>query len=122
MCPLLVLPSGPPPLQVNNLLPGHPHCTLALYAALLGYLCCGMVTTHFALRASLDLLLAGPNAPFTWKRQVSMHACHAVPAASRPGHGVTARLPGLPAPPTWTQRVCWRKRASLVHVSEAGHH
>ncbi|GFR48278.1 hypothetical protein Agub_g10053 [Astrephomene gubernaculifera] len=58
-------------IMVNQLLPGHHTATLILYAALLGYLCCGMVTTHFALRASLDLLLAGPEAPFTWARQTA---------------------------------------------------
>ncbi len=54
---------------MNDLLPGHRLATLVLYASLLVYLCCGMVTTHYALRASLDLLLVGPDGPFTWPRQ-----------------------------------------------------
>ncbi|KXZ50238.1 hypothetical protein GPECTOR_17g876 [Gonium pectorale] len=58
-------------IMVNDLLPGHPTGTLVLYASLLVYLCCGMVTTHYALRASLDLLLCGPDAPFTWSRQAA---------------------------------------------------
>ncbi|KAG2499638.1 hypothetical protein HYH03_002577 [Edaphochlamys debaryana] len=58
-------------IMVNDLLPGHPTGTLVLYACLLVYLCCGMVTTHFALRSSLDLLLVGPGVPFTWPRQAS---------------------------------------------------
>ncbi|GIL58501.1 hypothetical protein Vafri_13455 [Volvox africanus] len=58
-------------IMVNDLLPGFRTATLVLYASLLVYLCCGMVTTHYALRASLDLLLAGPEAPFTWTRQVA---------------------------------------------------
>ncbi|GLI61167.1 hypothetical protein VaNZ11_003454 [Volvox africanus] len=58
-------------IMVNDLLPGFRTVTLVLYASLLVYLCCGMVTTHYALRASLDLLLVGPEAPFTWTRQVA---------------------------------------------------
>ncbi|PNH06957.1 Sodium-coupled neutral amino acid transporter 2 [Tetrabaena socialis] len=58
-------------IMVNDLLPGHRTATFALYASLLVYLCCGMVTTHYALRASLDLLLVGPDAPFTWTRQAA---------------------------------------------------
>eukprot|EP00201_Polytomella_parva_P012349 CAMPEP_0175072368 /NCGR_PEP_ID=MMETSP0052_2-20121109/19864_1 /TAXON_ID=51329 ORGANISM="Polytomella parva, Strain SAG 63-3" /NCGR_SAMPLE_ID=MMETSP0052_2 /ASSEMBLY_ACC=CAM_ASM_000194 /LENGTH=605 /DNA_ID=CAMNT_0016339851 /DNA_START=124 /DNA_END=1943 /DNA_ORIENTATION=- len=56
-------------IMVNRILSGQTP-TLILYAALLGYLCCGMVTTHYALRASLDELLVGPDAPFTWVRHV----------------------------------------------------
>ncbi|GIL95234.1 hypothetical protein Vretimale_1266 [Volvox reticuliferus] len=58
-------------IMVNDLLPGFRTATLVLYASLLVYLCCGMVTTHYALRASLDLLLVGPDAPFTWTRQIA---------------------------------------------------
>ncbi|GLC55693.1 hypothetical protein PLESTB_001015400 [Pleodorina starrii] len=58
-------------IMVNDLLPGRHLATLVLYACLLVYLCCGMVTTHYALRASLDLLLVGPDAPFTWSRQIA---------------------------------------------------
>ena len=57
-------------IMVNDILT-DPHATLALYAALIIYLCCGMVTTHYALRASVDVLLCGPDAPFTWVRQVT---------------------------------------------------
>jgi hypothetical protein len=57
-------------IMVNDIL-GNRHATLALYAALILYLCCGMVMTQYALRASIDVLLCGPNAPFTWVRQVS---------------------------------------------------
>ncbi|GFH32367.1 Aa_trans domain-containing protein, partial [Haematococcus lacustris] len=43
-------------IMVNDLLPGQPRATLVLYGALMVYLCCGMVTTHYALRASLEVL------------------------------------------------------------------
>ncbi|KAG2436229.1 hypothetical protein HXX76_006540 [Chlamydomonas incerta] len=68
-------------IMVNDLLPGHPTGTLLLYASLLVYLCCGMVTTHYALRASLDLLVAGPDAPFTWTRRVA-ETCGILTAAT----------------------------------------
>ncbi|KAG2449180.1 hypothetical protein HYH02_005927 [Chlamydomonas schloesseri] len=68
-------------IMVNDLLPGHPTATLLLYASLLVYLCCGMVTTHYALRASLDLLVAGPDAPFTWTRRVA-ETCSILTAAT----------------------------------------
>ncbi len=42
---------------MNDLLAGQPVATLWLYGALLVYLCCGMVTTHYALRASLQVLI-----------------------------------------------------------------
>ncbi|KAG2497084.1 hypothetical protein HYH03_005078 [Edaphochlamys debaryana] len=58
-------------IMVNDLLPGRRTATAVLYVALLAYLCCGMVMTHYALRASLDLLLAGPGAPFTWARHTA---------------------------------------------------
>jgi sodium-coupled neutral amino acid transporter 11 len=39
---------------------------------MLVYLALSMTTTHFALRKSLDALLAGPEAPFTWLRHVAL--------------------------------------------------
>uniref|UniRef100_A0A7S0S1I6 Amino acid transporter transmembrane domain-containing protein n=1 Tax=Chlamydomonas leiostraca TaxID=1034604 RepID=A0A7S0S1I6_9CHLO len=63
-------------IMVNELLPGHPWYTLLLYGALMGYLCCGMVTTQFALRASIEVLLFGDDKPpFTWTRQVAETTC-----------------------------------------------
>jgi hypothetical protein len=56
--------------RVNDLLPGRPLATLVLYAALLIYLCCGMVTTHYALRASLEVLLTGTTGSLTRSRRV----------------------------------------------------
>lgn len=68
-------------IMVNSLLTS-PTATLVLYASLLVYLCCGMVTTHYALRASLDMLLCGPGAPFKWSRQVRKCCVKAVPTHS----------------------------------------
>ncbi|KAL6756334.1 transmembrane amino acid transporter protein-domain-containing protein [Haematococcus lacustris] len=58
-------------IMVNDLLPGQPRATLVLYGALMVYLCCGMVTTHYALRASLEVLLCGEGAPYVRARSVA---------------------------------------------------
>ncbi|KAJ9521884.1 hypothetical protein QJQ45_024748 [Haematococcus lacustris] len=58
-------------IMVNDLLPGQPQATLVLYGALMVYLCCGMVTTHYALRASLEVLLCGEGAPYVRARSVA---------------------------------------------------
>lgn len=50
----------------------------------------GMVTTHYALRASLDLMLVGAHAPYRWSRQVSAHGRHGTVHARTP-LGVQAR-------------------------------
>ncbi|MEW5305955.1 MAG: hypothetical protein WDW36_008464 [Sanguina aurantia] len=49
-------------IMVNDILDDY-RAVLALYFLLLLYLCCGMVTTHFALRSSIDILLFGGGAP-----------------------------------------------------------
>jgi hypothetical protein len=61
-------------IMVNQLVQGAP-ATAVLYGAMLVYLALGMTTTQYALRASLDLMLAGEGAPFTWRRHVSARAC-----------------------------------------------
>jgi hypothetical protein len=57
-------------IMVNTLVHGH-WALAVLYGCMLMYLALGMTTTQYALRASLDLMVVGENAPFTWKRQVS---------------------------------------------------
>ncbi|KAG1668620.1 hypothetical protein FOA52_001489 [Chlamydomonas sp. UWO 241] len=57
-------------IMVNDIL-DNATATLVLYAALIVYLCCGMVTTHYALRASVDVLLVGPSAPYAIGRHVT---------------------------------------------------
>ncbi len=57
-------------ILVNDLLPqGAVRAAAALYGLSAGYLALGMTTTQYALRASLDLMFVGPDAPFTWRRQ-----------------------------------------------------
>lgn len=56
-------------IMVNSLVSGRA-ATVALYGIMLLYLALGMTTTQYALRASLDLMVFGEDAPFTWTRQV----------------------------------------------------
>lgn len=57
--------------------------TVVLYSSMLVYLALGMTTTQYALRQSLDSVLVGEDAGFTWRRHVSLwdacdefsHAC-----------------------------------------------
>jgi hypothetical protein len=58
-------------IMVNHIVQGKVPCVL-LYGAMLIYLSLGMTTTQYALRATLDLVVSGPDAPFTWARQVTM--------------------------------------------------
>jgi hypothetical protein len=58
-------------IMVNHIVQGRGP-VLALYGTMLLYLSLGMTTTQFALRQSLDLMLVGEGAPFTWARQLSM--------------------------------------------------
>jgi hypothetical protein len=59
-------------IMVNELVTGRA-ATAALYGIMLLYLALGMTTTQYALRASLDLMVFGEEATFTWTRQVSLH-------------------------------------------------
>jgi hypothetical protein len=56
-------------IMVNELVVGRA-ATAALYGVMLLYLALGMTTTQYALRASLDLMVFGEDATFTWTRQV----------------------------------------------------
>eukprot|EP00882_Tetradesmus_deserticola_P021587 GHRQ01023369.1.p1 GENE.GHRQ01023369.1~~GHRQ01023369.1.p1 ORF type:complete len:212 (+),score=81.99 GHRQ01023369.1:248-883(+) len=56
-------------IMVNQLVTGRA-ATAALYGTMLLYLALGMTTTQYALRASLDLMVFGEEATFTWRRQV----------------------------------------------------
>eukprot|EP00878_Enallax_costatus_P003116 GHUV01003315.1.p1 GENE.GHUV01003315.1~~GHUV01003315.1.p1 ORF type:complete len:487 (+),score=112.67 GHUV01003315.1:283-1743(+) len=56
-------------IMVNTLVTGRA-ATAGLYGCMLLYLALGMTTTQYALRASLDLMVVGEDAPFTWFRQV----------------------------------------------------
>eukprot|EP00879_Flechtneria_rotunda_P030662 GHRR01033328.1.p1 GENE.GHRR01033328.1~~GHRR01033328.1.p1 ORF type:complete len:419 (+),score=127.36 GHRR01033328.1:532-1788(+) len=58
-------------IMVNELITGRV-ATAALYGCMLLYLALGMTTTQFALRQSLDLMVVGEDAQFTWLRQVVM--------------------------------------------------
>lgn len=58
-------------ILVNPILEGRLQMA-ALYALMVVYLAVSMTTTQFALRACLDQLLLGPDAPFTWTRQVAL--------------------------------------------------
>lgn len=49
-----------------------PFFGLALYGSLLLYLCAGMVTSVYALRASVMVALMGDDAPFAWGSWVSL--------------------------------------------------
>eukprot|EP00199_Chlamydomonas_sp_CCMP681_P000359 CAMPEP_0119116390 /NCGR_PEP_ID=MMETSP1180-20130426/52256_1 /TAXON_ID=3052 ORGANISM="Chlamydomonas cf sp, Strain CCMP681" /NCGR_SAMPLE_ID=MMETSP1180 /ASSEMBLY_ACC=CAM_ASM_000741 /LENGTH=542 /DNA_ID=CAMNT_0007105527 /DNA_START=42 /DNA_END=1667 /DNA_ORIENTATION=+ len=62
-------------IMVNDLLPGRPMATLALYMSLVCYLCFGMVTTHYALRASIEVLLVGPGVPLDSIRRTITTTC-----------------------------------------------
>lgn len=57
--------------MVNTLVTGRA-ATAGLYGCMLLYLALGMTTTQYALRASLDLMVVGEDAPFTWLRQVGL--------------------------------------------------
>lgn len=61
-------------IMVNTLVTGKA-ATAGLYGCMLLYLALGMTTTQYALRASLDLMVVGEDAPFTWFRQVSFLLC-----------------------------------------------
>lgn len=61
-------------IMVNALVSGRA-ATALLYGCMLLYLGLGMTTTNYALRSSLDLMLLGPGAPFTWSRQVRPPHC-----------------------------------------------
>lgn len=56
-------------IMVNELVAGRA-AVAALYGIMLLYLALGMTTTQYALRASLDLMVFGEEATFTWRRQV----------------------------------------------------
>jgi hypothetical protein len=58
-------------IMVNELVAGRA-ATAALYGIMLLYLALGMTTTQYALRVSLDLMVFGEEAAFTWTRQVSL--------------------------------------------------
>lgn len=45
--------------------------TAVLYSSMLVYLALGMTTTQYALRQSVDTILVGEGAGFTWRRHVS---------------------------------------------------
>ncbi|MEW5318684.1 MAG: hypothetical protein WDW38_009886 [Sanguina aurantia] len=71
-------------IMVNDILDDY-RAVLALYFLLLLYLCCGMVTTHFALRSSIDILLFGSgHRDYSFRREVRVALGSAV-------GGVTAR-------------------------------
>uniref|UniRef100_A0A383VGQ9 Amino acid transporter transmembrane domain-containing protein n=1 Tax=Tetradesmus obliquus TaxID=3088 RepID=A0A383VGQ9_TETOB len=57
-------------IMVNELVAGRA-AVAALYGIMLLYLALGMTTTQYALRASLDLMVFGEEATFTWRRQVA---------------------------------------------------
>jgi hypothetical protein len=69
--------------------------TVVLYSSMLVYLALGMTTTQYALRQSLDSVLVGEDAGFTWRRHVSLwdacdefsHAC----LGTGPLHALLAR-------------------------------
>ena len=60
--------------MVNDILTDQ-RATLVLYSALMVYLCCGMVNTQHALRASIDHLLMGPDAPYNASRHAAQTLC-----------------------------------------------
>jgi len=76
-------------IMVNDLVQGTAG-TAILYSCMLVYLALGMTTTQYALRQSLDLIIVGEGAQFTWRRHVSAASSKTVkgpvpaPAASCP--------------------------------------
>jgi hypothetical protein len=58
--------------MLNDLVQGTAG-TVLLYTSMLIYLALGMTTTQYALRQSLDAILVGEDAAFTWRRHVSGH-------------------------------------------------
>lgn len=56
-------------IMVNQLVNNRLVCSV-LYGSMLVYLALGMTTTQYALRASLDLMIWGEEATFTWRKQV----------------------------------------------------
>jgi hypothetical protein len=68
-------------IMVNELVTGRA-ATAALYGIMLLYLALGMTTTQYALRASLDLMVFGDEATFTWTRQVSTNVAACLPGKS----------------------------------------
>lgn len=67
-------------IMVNDLVQGTV-ATCVLYGCMLVYLALGMTTTQYALRSSLDLVLVGEGAGFTWRRHVSDELSAAVSGA-----------------------------------------
>jgi sodium-coupled neutral amino acid transporter 11 len=60
-----------PNILLNEHLVDGP-AAVVLYVSLLFYLSLAQVSTVFALRNSVELLLFGPGQPFTWKRHVTL--------------------------------------------------
>lgn len=98
--------------MVNDLVQGTAG-TAILYSCMLVYLALGMTTTQYALRQSLDLIIVGEGAQFTWRRHVSA-------ASSQDSRGADActsswgvpRGPGLDAT---TGMVCVLFGGVLLH-------